>query len=66
MLLGPLMFSLVKRWGLGTLQGSVSPGHLQAYLNGWVFRFNRRTSRRRVALLQAVEAGCRGDPLTYR
>jgi transposase-like protein len=39
--------SLLKRWLLGTHQGSVSPQHLDAYLNEFTFRFNRRTSRRR-------------------
>jgi hypothetical protein len=32
----------LKRWLLGTHKGSVSPVHLQAYLNEYVFRFNRR------------------------
>lgn len=36
------VFSLVKRWVIGTLQNSVSPQHLQAYFDEWVFRFNRR------------------------
>jgi hypothetical protein len=33
---------LVKRWLLGTHHGRVEPQHLQAYLNEYVFRFNRR------------------------
>lgn len=37
--------SLLKRWILGTHQGSVSDEHLQAYLEEFTFRFNRRTSR---------------------
>jgi transposase-like protein len=37
--------SLAKRWLLGTHQGSVDPAHLQAYLNEFAFRFNRRNSR---------------------
>ena len=37
--------SLLKRWILGTHQGSVSDEHLQAYLEEFNFRFNRRTSR---------------------
>ena len=37
--------SLCKRWLLGTHQGKVDPAHLQAYLNEFVFRFNRRNSR---------------------
>ena len=39
--------SLLKRWILGTPQGSVAPEHLQAYLEAFTFRFNRRTSRSR-------------------
>ena len=35
--------SLLKRWILGTHQGSVAPEHLQAYLEEFSFRFNRRT-----------------------
>ena len=61
------VFSLVKRWLMGTMQGSVSPEHLQAYFDEWVFRFNRRHSRSRgllfhTLLLQAVE----GKPTTYK
>lgn len=36
--------SLLKRWILGTHQGSVSAEHLQSYLEEFTFRFNRRTS----------------------
>lgn len=39
--------SLLKRWLLGTHQGAVTPDHLQAYLEEFTFRFNRRTSRSR-------------------
>jgi transposase-like protein len=39
--------SLLKRWLLGTHQGSVLPSHLQSYLEEFTFRFNRRTSRSR-------------------
>jgi len=39
--------SLLKRWILGTHQGSVSEVHLQSYLEEFTFRFNRRTSRSR-------------------
>ena len=37
--------SLVKRWLLGTHQGSVGDVHLRGHLNEFVFRFNRRRSR---------------------
>ncbi len=39
--------SLLKRWILGTHQGSLVPDHLQSYLEEFTFRFNRRTSRSR-------------------
>lgn len=39
--------SLLKRWILGTHQGSVTPEHLQSYLEEFTFRFNRRTSASR-------------------
>ncbi len=59
--------SLVKRWLLGTHQGSVEADHLQAYLNEFAFRFNRRGARHRGLLFrrlleQAVGVG----PVTYR
>ena len=41
------VFSLVKRWIMGTMQGSVSPEHVQSYFDEWVFGFNRRHSRSR-------------------
>ena len=39
--------ALLKRWILGTHQGSVSDKHLDYYLDEYTFRFNRRTSRAR-------------------
>jgi hypothetical protein len=39
--------ALLKRWILGTHQGSVTPAHLQSYLEEFTFRFNRRHSRSR-------------------
>jgi transposase-like protein len=39
-----LVFSLVKRWLLGTHHGAVGEKHLPAYLDEHVFRFNRRTA----------------------
>ncbi len=32
----------LKRWLIGTHKGAVKSQHLQAYLNEFVFRFNRR------------------------
>jgi hypothetical protein len=37
-----LVFSNLKAWLLGTHHGRVETQHLQAYLNEYVFRFNRR------------------------
>lgn len=37
-----LVFSNLKAWLQGTHHGRVSPKHLQAYLNEFTFRFNRR------------------------
>jgi hypothetical protein len=34
--------SLLKRWLLGTHAGAVRPKHLQAYLDEFAFRHNRR------------------------
>jgi len=42
-----LVISLLKRWLGGTHQGAVTPSHLQAYLDEFSFRFNRRLSRHR-------------------
>jgi transposase-like protein len=36
------IFSNIKTWLLGTHHGRVSKKHLQAYLNEYTFRFNRR------------------------
>lgn len=40
-----LVVSLVKRVILGTFQGRFDPAYLQRYLDEYVFRFNRRTSK---------------------
>jgi transposase-like protein len=37
-----IVFSNLKTWILGTHHGRIEPHHLQAYLNEFVFRFNRR------------------------
>lgn len=39
--------ALLKRWLLGTHQGSVGYQHLDYYLDEFTFRFNRRTSKSR-------------------
>lgn len=59
--------SSCKRWLLGTHQGSVEPGHLQGYLNEFVFRFSRRTSRQRGLLfLRLMQLAVDHDPVRYR
>jgi transposase-like protein len=58
--------SLLKRWLLGTHQGRVSAEHLDAYLNEFTFRFNRRRSRRRGLLFhRLLEQAVAADPITY-
>jgi transposase-like protein len=59
--------SLLKRWLLGTHQGSVSAKHLDYYLDEFTFRLNRRTAGARGLLFyrllqQAVEVA----PVPYR
>jgi transposase-like protein len=41
------VISLLKRWLLGTLQGSCSKEHMDYYLDEYSFRFNRRKSKSR-------------------
>lgn len=58
--------ALLKRWLLGTHQGSVTADHLQANLDEFTFRFNRRTSRSRGLLFYRLLAGAvAAKPLTY-
>lgn len=61
------VFSLLKRWLLGTHQGSVAGEHLQDYLNEFTFRFNRRKSRSRGKLFyRLVQQAVAIEPTTYR
>lgn len=59
--------SLLKRWLLGTHQHFCLNGHLQAYLDEFVFRFNRRNSRSRGLLFDTLikQAVCT-PPLIYK
>lgn len=61
------VFSLFKRVVLGTFQGSVSHKHLPAYLDEFIFRFNRRNADSRWLLFARV-VGCapRSTPPSYR
>jgi transposase-like protein len=45
-----MVAALLKRWLLGTHHGSITAAHLNAYLDEFAFRFNRRKSRRRGVL----------------
>ena len=47
--------SLLKRWIMGTHQGSVESVHLQSYLEEYTFRFNRRTSRSRGLVFRRLQ-----------
>lgn len=43
------------------------PGHLDAYLNEFVFRFNRRTSASRGLLFyRLLQQAVKTDPVTYK
>jgi len=57
--------SLVKRWVLGTHQGGLARQHLDAYLDEFVFRFNRRASRNRgLVFYRLLEQCLRTRPLS--
>ena len=61
-----MIVSLLKRWLLGTHQGAVQEEHLQAYLDEYVFRFNRRKSAKRGPLFyRLLENAMRVPPTTY-
>jgi transposase-like protein len=58
--------SLTKRWLMGTHQGAVENSHLPAYLNEFVFRFNRRHSRSRGLLFyRALELAVAHPPVRF-
>ena len=56
--------ALLKRWLQGTHQGSPRPSHLDYYLDEFVFRFNRRTSRSRGLLFyRLIQQAVNIDPV---
>jgi hypothetical protein len=59
--------SLLKRWLLGTHAGAVAPKHLQAYLDEYAFRHNRRRTNGdgRIAA-RVIEQLVARPPLTMR
>ena len=61
-----LVASLLKRWMLGTHQGAISIAHLEYYLDEFVFRFNRRTSKSRGKLfLRLIEQAVQTQPVPF-
>jgi transposase-like protein len=59
--------SLIKRWLLGTHQGSTDGDHLPAYMNEFVFRFNRRNSRSRgMVFYRILQLAVDHDPVRYK
>lgn len=62
-----LAVALLKRWLLGTHQGGVSLEHLDAYLDEFAFRFNRRKSRSRGKLFyRLLEQAVAVEPVPYK
>lgn len=56
--------ALLKRWLLGTHQGAMQSSHLDYYLDEFVFRFNRRTSKSRGLLFyRLVQQAANTAPL---
>jgi len=59
--------SLLKRWILGTFQGSCSHEHFAYYLDEYTFRYNRRKSKSRGLLFQRLlENAVQVTPTTYK
>jgi transposase-like protein len=62
-----LVFSLAKRWLLGTHHGAVRPKHLQRYLDEFVFRFNRRKAKAiSHGFGRLIQHAVKTPPTTYR
>ena len=58
--------SLLKRWLLGTHQSYLNKNKLDYYLDEYVFRYNRRTSKSRGLLfLRIIEQGVNAEPISY-
>lgn len=61
-----IVTALLKRWILGTHQGRLDLKHMDSYLEEFVFRFNRRTSKERGLLFRRViENSFNIEPSTY-
>jgi len=61
------VISLMKRWIMGTLQGSCSREHLSYYCDEYTFRFNRRKSKSRGMLFfRLLQNAVQLEPVTYQ
>ena len=61
-----LVISLLKRWLMGTHQGTVSHKHLDYYLDEFTFRFNRRNSKSRGKLFfRLLQQAVAVEPVPY-
>ncbi len=59
--------SLLKRWLLGTHQSYLNKNKMEYYLDEYVFRYNRRTSKSRGLLfLRLIEQSVKMPPVTYK
>ena len=59
--------ALLKRWLLGTHQGSFTQEHLQSYLEEYTFRFNRRLSKNRgLVFRRLLEQAVQTSPVTRK
>lgn len=59
--------ALLQRWLLGTHHGAIQPKLLDSYLNEFVFRFNRRTSKSRGLLFyRLIQQAIETKPVTYK
>ncbi len=62
-----IVISLLKRWLLGTHQGSASVEHMKYYYDEFTFRFNRRASRYRGMLFyRLLQQAVAMSPVPYR
>lgn len=59
--------ALLQRWLLGTHHGAIQPKQLDYYLDEFVFRFNRRTSKSRGLLFyRLLQQAVVTPPVTYQ
>jgi transposase-like protein len=62
-----MVISLMKRWIMGTLQGSWSQEHLAYYFDEFTFRFNRRKSKSRGMLFyRLLQNAVQIKPVIYK